>query len=134
MDLLDQALAVGMSLGEAQRALSWVDGMLSRNLRPRQRERFLKSKEYLERVISNERQNQARGLLSQLMQRRSPGLFMGERLTGGPRSIPGAEGSGVVIQPEETLSTWIRDFIPNTSWRDPMIMSPDRPREWRYGV
>ena len=50
--------------------------------------------------------------------------YLGERMTGAPRNIPGAEGSGVVIQPEVQAGGYMRDFVPNPSYRDRMIIRP----------
>lgn len=66
--------------------------------------------------------------------RQSPD-FLGEMLVGGQRQIPGSEGAGVFIQPQQTPATWIRSFVPNTSWADRMIIDASKfPQVWYGGI
>lgn len=122
-----------MNVGELQDKLAYLDHFLStENLRPEQYQPLAKLRDDVAaRLRTKWRQVLKKGLWQEI-ERRNPNVFLGEKLTGGPRNIPGSEGGGVVIQPEETPGTYIRDFVPNTSWGDRMIMSPDRPRRWRY--
>ena len=76
--------------------LSWLDRALERKDLPKESRNVLQAA----RV----------GLMQSLMDQ---GAFLGEQLEGGTRNIPGAEGSGVVIQPQQVPSGHIRDFIPN---------------------
>ena len=115
--------------------LEGIDFFLeTQNLRPRARQVLLKARKAVTAEIKGRMGKALKRRVWQEMERRNPNVFMGERLTGGPRNIPGSEGGGVVIQPEQTPGAYIRDFVPNTSYRDPMIMSPDRPRRWRGGI
>jgi len=77
-----------MTPDQANRALSWVDGMLSKNLRPTERKRFLKAKTYLESQLEAQKKSRERSLLQELQQVRNPSLFSGEEIIRIP-TIPG---------------------------------------------
>ena len=135
MGFLNEISMSRMTPDQTQRALSWVSGMLSRNLRPEERKRFFGAKRELEGILENQqrdkRMRKQRGLLSELMQRQNPNSFLGERLTGAHRNIPGAEGAGVEILPEQVPGGHIRDFVPNrTRTRDRMIIRPEFLERW----
>ena len=107
----------------------------TQNLRPRERQVLLKAREAVTAEIEGKMAKALKKRMWKEMGERNPNLFMGEKLTGAPRNIPGAEGSGVVILPEETPGTYIRDFVPNRArTRDRMIIRPGRLGSGAYRI
>lgn len=98
----------------------------TRNLYPEERERLLKLRDGLVRKQRLEILKMFRKSFRRSLEEQTPGPLLGEQQTGAPRNIPGAEGSGVVISPEETPGTYIRDFVPNRArTRDRIIILPE---------
>ncbi|MBN1843076.1 MAG: hypothetical protein JW883_12460 [Deltaproteobacteria bacterium] len=129
--------AAGMTVGQVNQVLAWVDEMLSRNLLPEERERFFGAKKELEDILKayqwRYQRNKAHGLLSGLMERQTPGVFMGEELargSGRPEGIfPPENTAPDLIHPDDyrqPLETVIRNIRPNTSWGDPMAINPNK--------
>ena len=133
MGLLSEVSAAGMNPDQAGRMLGWVNEMLSRNLRPEERERFFAARRELEDILKSQRRRKMQGLLSELVQRQNPNSFLGERLTGARRNIPGATGE-VDILPEQVPGGHIRDFVPNRSYRDRIIRryQPELLERWGW--
>ena len=99
----------------------------SANLRPEEQDKAIAMKGELYKRLKANMMDAFRQRRWSEMERRTPGPFMGERLTGGPRNIPGSEGSGVVIQQKRTPATFIRDFVPNaTNFGDRINIDPAR--------
>ena len=63
------------------------------------------------------------GIIAQF---RNQGPLVGEQLEGGMRNIPGAEGGGVVIQPQEVPAGHMRSFVPNPAIQMPGLIDPRR--------
>ena len=129
--------ATGMSLGQVNQVLAWVNEMLSRNLLPEERERFFGAKNELEDILKahqwRQRRERAQGLLSGLVERQTPGLFMGEELARGPGIpegiFPPENTAPDLIHPDDyrkPLDAIIRNIQPNPAWGDPMAINPDR--------
>ncbi len=107
--------------------LEGIDFFLeTQNLRLRERQVLLKARKAVTAEIEGKMAKALKKRMWKEMGERNPNLFMGEKLTGAPRNIPGSTGE-VEILPEETPSTYIKDFIPNRArTRDRMIIRPER--------
>jgi hypothetical protein len=119
---------------DISKLLAGIDHTLStKNLYPEQQDRLYMLRGHLELELERQQKATAFNALSKAFGRalemNTPSPFLGERLTGGIRNIPGTEGGGVEILPQQTPSTWIRTFLPNQYWtQDRMIIRPNNRR------
>jgi|GEM_PF-2878429 len=112
-----------------EKLLKGIDRMLfTQNLRPEQQDQLYGLRGLAELELERQQKVMAFDSLREAFRRalemQNPNLFMGERLIGGPRNIPGSEGSGVYIQPQVVPGGRIRDFVPNESYKDPANIDP----------
>jgi len=117
-----------MTIEQMVDAIGELNSILgSANLRPTEKEEIISMRSELRERLKGAAMDIFRQRAWAEMQRRTPGPFVGEKMTGGPRNIPGSEGSGVVIQPRQTPGTFIRNFVPNAiNYRDRMSINPAR--------
>ena len=102
------------------RLLQGIDNLIfSRPLPPEDLDRLYQFRGAIELEMERQKKamafNALRGAFQRNLEMQTPGLFMGEQLTGGLRNVPGGEGHGIFIQPKEVPSGHIRSFVPNTS-------------------
>lgn len=126
------------NLKTSRKRLALLDEILSRKiLKPKERELFSGLRNEIAGYLEVQRQQYAWEALKKEMWRQlgqqTPEPFLGERQLKARRRIPGAEGSGVTILPEETPRATIRDFLSNPSYQDRMIVPPGglgRRKDW----
>lgn len=115
---------------DLEKLLKGIDRMLfTQNLRPEQQDRLYMFRGGVELAMERQKQAQTFNALGEAFRRawemQNLNPFFGEGLVGGPRKIPGGQGAGVFIQPQQTPGTYIRSFMPNRyqTW-DPIFWEP----------
>lgn len=117
----------GVRIMDFAKLLRGIDNLLfTKNLRPEEQDQLYRLRGLAEFELERQQRAMVGDAFRRALEMQNPNLFLGEKLTGGPRNIPGSEGSGVYIQPQVVPGGRIRDFVPNTSYGDRMNINPDR--------
>jgi len=110
--------------------------LVTKNLYPEEYERLSQLRGRLVGELEARRKQEALSMLRRearrALEERTPGLFIGEKLTRAPRfEIPrefGHAGRETILRHdlETPAQSDIRDFVPNESYRDPVNIDPGR--------
>lgn len=101
---------------DLEKLLKGIDDLLlTKDLLPEEQDRLYMFRGGVEQAMERQARARTFNALGEAFRRalelqgRNP--FFGEGLIGGPRSVPGAEGAGIFIQPQQTPGTYIRSFM-----------------------